>query len=106
MYTSNEARHRRNLDGNLAALDRHIAEQERRDSWDEAQMAVDDAILDREGKEPTEGQIEWLTEPEHFAELVAEIKAHREAGKRGPAIDWQEDDCFFEHVHGARVDYQ
>lgn len=98
------ATHRKNLDGNLAALDRYLDEIDRRDAWEEAQVEVDDAVLEAEGKEPTPKLVSWLCDAEEFAETLATVKAHRAANKSGPAIDWDEDDCFFEHVHGVRDD--
>lgn len=87
---------------NEIALDSYLREVEDADAWQDAQVAVDQAILDCEGKTPD--SISWAWAPDEWEELLAKTKAHRASGGRGAASDWQAGDPAFEHVHGARDD--
>jgi len=85
-------------DGNLAALAKYEREQDRRYRDSEAQEAIDLAILDAEGKEPTPEIISWLCDAAEFAEVLAGVKARRDKNEDG---DWEEDGLWWEFVHGS-----
>ena len=89
------------LDGNMVALARYEREIDSYVEYEQLQTEIEDAILDAEDEPVTERSIAWLCGSEEFAEMVAKIKAHREATNRGTAYDFDSESIFWEHVHGV-----
>ncbi len=84
--------------GNEAALGRYLSELDAHEGLKDAQREIEDSILEwAEAGASDPGNI-WSDD--EFAEIVTEIKAHRESGGRGACRDWQPDDCAWVFVHG------
>ncbi|MCP4740803.1 MAG: hypothetical protein GY871_01015 [Actinomycetales bacterium] len=64
------------------------------ESYADACKEIEDAILD----DP--GDFYDLIDGGELAEWIEVIASHREAKKRGPAMNWEPGDGFWERVHG------
>ncbi len=91
-------------DANGEALDRYLGEQDSAGEWLELQAEVERRILEAKGNPENEFSAANVCEYSELMEIAEDIESKLASGKDrlGETQDFQEDSCFFEHVHGIQ----